>query len=70
MPFCPNTAQSTLCPPASQELGTSPKGTLPYWDKEEAQSQVLHVYLRWADLSIFVQVDGMYVPKSHLLLGQ
>lgn len=40
-----NTAQSTLCPAASQEPGTSPKGTLPYWDTEEAQ--VLRLYLCW-----------------------
>lgn len=64
--FTPNTAQSILCPPASRELGTSPKGTSPYWDEVEARSQVLHLYPCYADLSMFVQVDQTDVPKSHL----
>lgn len=48
----------------------SPKGTSPYWDKLEAHSQVLHLYPYFADLILFVQVDQIYVPKSHLLLRQ
>lgn len=50
--FTRNTAQCILCPPTSQELGTSPKGTSPYWDKVEAHPWVLRLYPCCADLSI------------------
>lgn len=50
--FTRNTAQCILCPPTSQELGTSPKGISPYWDKVEAHPRVLHLYPCSADLSI------------------
>lgn len=45
VPFCPEHCPEHPLPSSLSEPGTSPKGTLPYWDEEEAQ--VLHVYLGW-----------------------
>lgn len=61
--FTRNTAQGILCPPTSQELGTSPKGTSPYWDKVEAHPWVLHVYLCSADVSILCRWTKFMSPS-------
>lgn len=65
VPFCPEHCPEHPLPtrPASQELGTSPKGALPYWDKEEAPSQVLHLFLCWADLSVFCAGGSNLCPR-------
>lgn len=66
--FTRNTAQGILCPPTSQELGTSAKGTSPYWDKVEAHPRVLRLYPCCADLSILCRWTKFMSPSPILPL--
>lgn len=57
VPFCPEHCPEHPLPTHLSGAGNFTKRDFALLGQGGAQSQVLHLYLRWADLNIFVQVD-------------